>query len=153
MGIDPANLIDSQARIPYPLMLEAWRRAEGLLDDPCIGLRVLSGLEVRLLERIQHESEWIVPQLFAKSATVHQGLQRTARYFPIGFYGSQLLLSHRGGALHIRHAGPFGCDLPRSFSEFILGFLSMMIQEFSIRSVRLREACFRHLAPVCLIEH
>ncbi|MFO0572707.1 MAG: AraC family transcriptional regulator ligand-binding domain-containing protein [Polyangia bacterium] len=149
LGIDPANLLDSRARIPFPLLLDAWRRAEAVLDDPSLGLHIIAGTELRPMERLQHESEWVVLQLFVVSATVGEGLQRFARFFPVGFYGSELVLerSEAERALHIRHVVPFGGELPRSFSEFILGLVIRMLQEFPVQPVRARELRLRHAAP------
>jgi AraC-like DNA-binding protein len=151
--VDPAGLVNTNARIPFPLLLQAWHRTEGLLADPGLGLHIIAGMELRPMERLQHESEWIVLQLFVVSATVREGLQRFARFLPVGFYGSQLVLSPRPRALHIRHEVPFGCDLPRSFSEFMLGLVIRMLQEFPVRPVRARGIRLRHPEPRARTEY
>lgn len=147
--------MDTHARIPFPRLLDAWRRAEALLDDPSLGLHIIAATELRPMERLQHESEWVVLQLFVVSATVGEGLQRFARFFPVGFYGSELVLerSEADRALLIRHVVPFGCDVPRSFSEFILGLVIRMLQELPVHPVRARELRLRHAAPPSPAEH
>jgi len=152
-GIDPLGLFDPNAHIPLPLLLEAWRRAEALSGDPNIGLRVVENIDVRLFDRMQYETEWVVIQLFVVSATVGEGLARLTRYFPVGFYGSQIDLRRHDKTVRVRHRVVGTRETPRSFSEFILSLLVRQIHELPSRPVKPRGIFFAHAAPASRGEH
>lgn len=147
LGIDPLGLFDSNASIPHPLLLDIWRRAEERCNDPDLGLRVLARIDIRLLERLPHETEWIVLQMFVASATLRDALARFARYFPISFYGSEIVVDCRDRAVHVRHIVLGAPRVPRSFSEFIVGLLARSIYELTARPVKPREIRFVHPPP------
>ncbi|MBK8265698.1 MAG: AraC family transcriptional regulator ligand-binding domain-containing protein [Nannocystis sp.] len=150
LGIDLAGLLAPGASIPMPQHLEIWRRAEERLQDPSLGLHVLERLELRLLERVQHETEWVVLQMFVLSSTLEKGLARFARYFPATFYGSEITLTRASQVVEIRHRVLGGPQLPRSFAEFILGLLARLIHEVAAVPVRPRRIAFAHAAPSSL---
>lgn len=150
LGIDLAGLLDPGASIPMPQHLEIWRRAEERLRDPNLGLHVLERLELRLLERVQHETEWVVLQMFVLSPTLEQGLARFARYFPATFYGSEITITRASKVVEIRHQVLGAPQLPRSFAEFILGLLARLIHEIAAVPVRPRRIAFAHAAPSSL---
>ncbi|WP_170319542.1 AraC family transcriptional regulator [Polyangium spumosum] len=152
-GIDPLGLLDPNASIPHPLLLDRWRRAEELCNDPNLGLRVLERIEVHAMARMQLETEWVVLQMFVVSATVGEGLARFAKYFPVSFYGSRIVVEHDGRITRVRHEVLGVREVPRGFSEFILGLVALQIHELAIRPVKPREIRFAHPAPASLADH
>lgn len=152
MGIEPLGLLDPGASIPLPLMLDVWRRAEERYGDPAIGLRVLERLEIHLLERAPHETEWIVLQMFVLSETLGDAIARFARYFPVTFYGSEIAAARDGGLVHVRHRVLGDPAIPRGYSELILGMLARLIHEIPRRPVTPREIRFAHPAPPSLAD-
>lgn len=151
-GVDPLGLFEPNAYIPAPLMLTIWRGAEELCADPSFGLRVIGQINFRLLESMQYETEWVVIQMFAASSTVGEGLARLARYFPVGFYGSRIIIDRREGAVRVRHVA-FVREVPRSFAEFIIGLIARQIHELARGPVRMLEVRFAHSAPPSLSVH
>ncbi|MBK9259286.1 MAG: AraC family transcriptional regulator [Polyangiaceae bacterium] len=151
-GIDPTSLFDSSATVPYPQLLDVWRRAEERCGDPNVGLRALERLDISMLERVPHETEWVVLQVFAVSASLGEALTRFARYFPVTFYGSEIVVERAGNLVYVRHRVVGMPSIPRSFSEFILGLIARIIHELTTRPVKPREIRFAHAAPASLVE-
>lgn len=152
LGIDPSGLLDPGASIPHPRMLEVWRRAEARTGDPDLGLHVLERLEIQLLERVPHETEWVVLQMFVLSPTVEEAIARYARYFPVTFYGSEIAVDREHDLVHVRHRVIGDPPLPRSFAEFILGMLARLVHEIASVPVTPRELRFAHPAPASVAE-
>lgn len=71
-AIDPAALLDPEARIPQPSFDRVWVAAAARTGDPCIGLH--AG------EKIQPRAVNVLGYLVLSSATLGEGLTRVARY-------------------------------------------------------------------------
>lgn len=149
VGIDLVALHDSNACVPISTIMDAWRRAEVLCGDPSVGMRVVGATDLSPMERLQHETEWPVVQLSLLSATVGEMLERMARYFPAAFYGSQITLERRDGAVHMRHTVHVD-EGARGYSEFILGLCVRMIHDLSNRRAAPQWIRFAHAAPPSL---
>jgi len=152
LGIDQAALLDPSASIPHPLMLEAWRRAEEHCGDPNLGLRALERIEFRLIERVPHETEWVVLQMFAVCPTLGEALARFARFFPVTFYGDEITVQHEGPLVYVRHRVLGAPSVPRSFADFMVGLVARVIHELTSRPVRPVEIRFAHAAPPSIAE-
>lgn len=153
VGIEPTSLFDPVARIPHPVFLKCWSRAEEFCDDPNLGLRVVELIPFQVLERLQFESEWTVVQLFAVSRTVGEGLSRLVEFFPVGFYGSNILIERRERLVHVHHRVVGPSQMPRSFSEFILALIVRQLHVLPDRPVKPREIRFTHVAPESAAAH
>lgn len=147
LGVDPLRILDPIARIPYRVLVEAWQRAERLTRDPELGLHVAQQIDLRPMASLDHETDWIVVQLFVVSATVHEGLARFASYFPVGFGGSQIVLDRDAETLRIRHVVSTPTTIPRALSQFILGLLAGLLHDFPMRPVLPLAVRFAHPAP------
>src|SRR5690606_28226224 len=74
------------------------------------------------------------------------------RYFPVTFYGSAIVVERDHGLVHLRHRVIGDPQVPRSFSEYILGMLARLIHEIPSVPVKPREIRFAHPAPATLAE-
>lgn len=147
LGIDHAALLDPSASIPHPLMLEAWRKAEERCDDPNLGLHALERIDIRMIERAPHETEWVVLQMFVVSPSLGEALARFARFFPVTFSGDEVIVQREGALVYVRHRVLGAPSAPRSFGEFMLGLLARLIHELTSRPVKPIEIRFAHAAP------
>jgi AraC-like DNA-binding protein len=96
-GIDPARLSDPSARISDAAAASVWRRAVEATGDPHLGLHVAELVDVRAFQHLDFETEYVLFQLAAVSATVDEALERLGRFFPLS-YGSHRLVLARSAA-------------------------------------------------------
>ena len=71
-GIDPASLVDPEARVPQSSFDRVWTIAAARTGDPCIGLHAGENVHPRAVN--------VFGYLALSSATLGEGLTRVARY-------------------------------------------------------------------------
>ncbi len=89
LGIAPALLLDSDARLPVTqVLLPLWHLAEELLDDPLVGLHAV--------DNISRESFDLFSYVVAASSTMGEAAARAVRYFRLITEGGAYELDHDG---------------------------------------------------------
>jgi AraC-like DNA-binding protein len=153
LGIDPPSLFEPETRIPIRLLFDLLRGGEELARDPDIGLHVAETIDFRIFAQVSFQSEYLVAQLFANSATLGEGLARFARYFPIAYPSSRLTLTREQGALRVRHQVLGALEIPRAFTDIVIGSTVRAARDLSVRPVTVLEIRFAHPEPVSRIEY
>lgn len=75
VGLDPSQLMDSNARYPYALVRQLWQQAIDITDDPCLGLRMAN---------YWHPSDFhALGYAWLASPTLKSALLRAVRYFDV----------------------------------------------------------------------
>jgi AraC-like DNA-binding protein len=75
VGLDAAKLRDPNARYPVSGMRRLWDACESLIDDPCLGLRVIEHWHPTTFHALGYA--WLA------SETLHEAFDRLARYLHI----------------------------------------------------------------------
>src|SRR5439155_10882088 len=99
------------------------------------GLRAAERIEFGVLASLRHETDFVVWQLAACSATLGEALEKLARYFSVGFGGSRLEVERDGEAATIRlhiDAEP----APRALVDFIVGMIVCALRVLPTPGVR-----------------
>jgi hypothetical protein len=150
-GMEFGRLLDPTARISHRELFDFWRRAEAITREPDLGLRVAGSVEWPSV--MSFTREHIHLQVFAASATLGEGLAGLARYVPLTYPRSRLTCEDDGGDLRLRHHVLGMSEVPRSFAEFMLGWIVGAARTFAAAPVHLREVRFAHAAPTSTAEH
>ncbi len=150
-GMEFGRLLDPTARISRRELFDFWRRAEALTREPDLGLRVAGRIEWSGV--MSFTREHIHLQAFAASATLGEGLGGLARYVSLTYPKSRLVCEDDGGDLRLRHVMLGMSEVPRSFAEFMLGWIVGAARAFAAAPLRLREVRFAHGPPASTAEH
>jgi diguanylate cyclase (GGDEF)-like protein len=134
VGIDVMRLVEADARIPFEIWLAAWRRAESVLHGG-VGLRVAEMLDFHLFDTADAETEYLVWQIFACSATVGDGLGRLARFLPIGMGASQIRVERDGDDVHIMVRAGGDRPAPRAVTELVVGLIVRALRGLPVEPV------------------
>jgi AraC-like DNA-binding protein len=131
--LDPALVIDTNARVDYPVLLRLWQRAEEVTRDPLVGIRAAELVDFHVVN-IAQLNEYIGIQLFAASATLGDGLERYARAFAVNNGPCRLEWTSDESGGRLRLHTPSQPPAATAYNEYLLATASRAAVGFATRS-------------------
>jgi AraC-like DNA-binding protein len=112
VGVDPAELNNSEARIPHASAVALWDTAKQLTGDACIGIHVAEAIRPGIFGALEYA--------LRTSATLGKGVARLCRYHLVYHDVAEVALTIRGEHAILSHRLPLPGGAPRAIAEFIL---------------------------------
>jgi len=112
IGIDPAELDDSEARIPHAMAVDLWDAAKQLTGDASIGIHVAESIRPGIFGALEYA--------LRTSETLGRGLERLCRYHLVFHDVAEVALTVEGERAVLSHRLPLPGGAPRTVAEFIL---------------------------------
>ena len=137
--IDPACIVDPEARIPQRCCDRIWTTASEVAGDPCIGLH--AG------ERVQPHAVNLFGYLMLSSATLGDGIHRVARYQRVLTGKPWIDVEDEPSGVRVRvgieHEDP---DTRAIHAEYVAALLLQVMSWVSEKSIQPVETRFAHAA-------
>ncbi|MFC4249874.1 AraC family transcriptional regulator [Sinimarinibacterium flocculans] len=153
-GMDPRVLEDPHGRYPLEQTTRLWRLAVDATGDPCLGLRVASG--------VTHTTFHALSYSLLASATLKEAFGRIARYFRIASDAADTHFEAHGDEYHVlirmRPGGPQ--PAPEAIDAFLSVYVrmcrSVLGRDYAPRRIEMRRSrpaggeCFERIlrAPI-----
>jgi AraC-like DNA-binding protein len=130
-GLTGEQLVDPASRMSRPRWIAAWRSAAEMSRDPQFGVTAAELTPVTLFIHVANETEFLLVQLMASSATVAEALDRYARFATIGLLAGEV--ARRGDEVVIEL--DTSEDPPQALIDFHTRFLTKFLAELPEKAV------------------
>lgn len=144
-GVSPAALDDPDARLPAANADAIWREAFAATGDARLSLHAAEATPFGAFPALDY--------LVAASATVGEGLERAARYFPLVDPRGRLDVERSRGAVAVVFRGAGVGALPAPAQEYTLAVIHARIGHVAAAPVSLVEVRFAFPRPSAAGEH
>jgi AraC-like DNA-binding protein len=145
VGLDPAALVDPEARVPHRLAIALWDLAIERTGDDALGLHVAEATDFGVYD--------VQSYAFVSSPTLGEGLRRIASYQRLNHDAARVVVDREGGLAIVRHRLPGGLALPRAVAEFVVGTLVHAARTATRGAAEILEVRFAHAEPADTTEH